>query len=149
MEDTAEEKITPNYILGASKVILLMVLVIGVSEYLTRGTWWPQEGWLTILVIFVFPIVICLMFVPQYIVVDKEGFSIKFFLRRCRYIFFRDIYAYISTKGVFLIQPNTGSTLRIFTGCFCQKKRKTFVDLIKNECLGKKAWFWIGPWAIR
>ncbi|MFZ0035563.1 MAG: hypothetical protein WAK60_11335 [Sedimentisphaerales bacterium] len=143
-------KIVPNYLLGVFKIILLMVLVTGIFEYLTTGIWWPLEGWFSILAIFfVVPIAICLMSVPQYIVVDKEGFSIRFFLRKRRYIFFKDIHAYCSTRGVFLIQPNIGSTLQIFPGCFSRKKWKTFVGLIKNECPGKKAWFWIGPWAIR
>lgn len=143
-------KLVPNYLLGASKIVLLMALIIGIFGYLTARTWWPPEDWFSILLFFfIVPISICLIFVPQYIIVDKEGFGIKFFLRRRRYIYFRDITAYSSTKGVFLIRPNIGSTLQVFPGCFSRKQWKSFVDLIKNECPGKKTRFWIGPWAIR
>jgi hypothetical protein len=89
------------------------------------------------------------MFIPQFIILNEDGFIIKFFLRKRHYILFHDINAYGKVGFTFCIQPNVGSTLQIYAGCFSTKKWRTFIGLIKTKCLGKKAWFWIGPWAIR
>ena len=146
-------KLTPNYILGISKTILLMILVTGVAaymNYLIKGEWWLLDYWVSLLIpLILLPITVCLLFVPQYIVVEKEGFIIKQFFRMPRYVSFQDVRAFRSTKGVFLIQPTAGSTLQIFAGFFSRKTWKLFVDLIENRCPGKKALFWFGTRVIR
>jgi hypothetical protein len=146
-------KLIPNYVLGISKIILLLILVISLgayTDYLIKGQWWPSDLWFGLFAsIIIIPLVVCLMFVPRYIEADENGFKIKFCFRTSRYILFQDIYAFGRGESVFLIQPNNGSTLQIYTGCFPRKIRKSFISLIKEKCPGKKAWFWIGVWAIR
>jgi hypothetical protein len=146
-------KLTPNYVLGVSKLILLFILVVLLGayiEYLLKGKWWPLDEWYALFgFIIIFPPFVCLTLVPQYIEVDENGFGIKFCFRAPRYILFQDIYAFGWGRSVFQIQPNSGSTLQIYTGCFSRKTWKSFVGLIKEKCPGKKAWLWIGVWAIR
>jgi hypothetical protein len=146
-------KLTPNYVLGVSKLILLLILATALGaymDYLFKGNWWTPDYWYGIVILIIAcPVGVCLMFVPQYIVVDENGFGIKFCFRAPRYILFQDIYAFGRGGSVFLIQPNSGSTLQIYTGCFFRKIWKSFIGLINEKCPGKKAWFWVGVWAIR
>jgi hypothetical protein len=146
-------KLVPNYFIGVSKVAILIAIAEGITaywNYLDKGTWLPVDDWLSLLIaLFVVPIIVCLMFVPQYINVDKDGFEIKYFLRTHRYILFNDIRAFGYGKNVFRVQPNTGSTLQIYSGCFLRKTWTPFVDMLNAKCPGKKAWLWIGVWGIR
>jgi len=145
--------LTPNYYIGIGKFILLAILffvIMTCISFYSTGKFWIHDYWFTILILFfIFPTIICIMFVPQHIILNNTGFSIKFFLRKHRYISFHDIHAYGMVGLIFCIQPNIGSTLQIYKWCFTKKQIDAFFDFIGFKCPGKKAWFWIGPWAIR
>jgi hypothetical protein len=89
------------------------------------------------------------MFVPRRIQWSATEFQIQPRFGRAKTLPWTQLYAYGSANNVFLLQFSDVSTFQIFAGAFPRDEWRAFRSFLMTNHPDKKAWFWLGPKAIR
>ncbi|XHR29088.1 MAG: hypothetical protein ACFUZC_00700 [Chthoniobacteraceae bacterium] len=130
--------------------IMLACAVGAVWERYRLGYWWSVDYMASLLILLlVFPVIVCVMFVPRRFDWCETELKIQLFLRREKVVPWNRLYAYGTGNNVFLLQFEGLSTFQIYAGAFKSAEWKEFRAYLTATYPRKKARFWLGPKAIR
>lgn len=152
-EDSTIQTLTPNLPRAFVRVFLtvsFIAAIAAVSERYHDGHWWSADYFASLPIpLLLMPTFVCIAFVPRRIQWSAVEFEIQPRFGRTQNFPWTQLYAYGSGNGVFLLQFSGVSTFQIFAGAFRRNEWRTFRSFLKTKHPDKKAWFWLGPKAIR
>ena len=144
--------LAPSFSRALVRVFLSTFAIAVAAAVIQRwqtGHWWSFGYCVSLLIpLTVFPLVVCIGFVPLRI----EWSSTEFFIRtRARTGTFpwERLHAYGSGRGNFLLQFSGAATFQIYVGAFEPMDWQAFYQFLATTYPGKRGRLWIGPFAVR
>ncbi len=129
---------------------LIVTVICCFLERFLKGHWWSGDYWVSLtLPLVLFPVVVCLMFVPRSIRWSAEEFEIERRFRSVKRLRWSQLHAFGELGDLWLLQFSGAGTFQIMGGAFRREEWQEMVAYLKASHPEKKAWLWVGPHGIR